>query len=131
VPRHESQYDAAFEFKVASTHSRTARKCNNSINLTGPIYKRVFKSFRTGGLERELQIVELSVTRCCCIAILCQPSEFCRHNPLCCFSATVYCCKRIFRYRLSQETFGYTLVVHQLATAYFSSHSCWKAKLYS
>jgi hypothetical protein len=23
--------------------------------------------------------------------------EFCRHNPLCCFSTSVYCCKRIFR----------------------------------
>jgi hypothetical protein len=38
-----------------------------------------------------------------------QSSEFCHHNPLCCFSTSVYCCKRIFRYRLSQETFGYTL----------------------
>jgi hypothetical protein len=27
-----------------------------------------------------------------------QSSEFCRHNPLCCFSTTVYCCKRTFRY---------------------------------
>jgi hypothetical protein len=33
--------------------------------------------------------------------------EFCRHNPLCYFSMSVYCCKRIFRYRLSPETFGY------------------------
>jgi hypothetical protein len=39
-----------------------------------------------------------------------QSSEFCRHNPLCCFSTSVYCCKRIFRYRLNPETFGYTLV---------------------
>jgi len=37
-------------------------------------------------------------------------SEFCRHNPLCCFWRIVRCCKRIFRYRLSPETFGYTLV---------------------
>jgi len=36
-----------------------------------------------------------------------QSSEFCRHNPLCCFSASVCC---LFRYRLSPETFGYTLV---------------------
>jgi len=27
-----------------------------------------------------------------------QSSEFCRHNPLCCSSASVYCCRRIFRY---------------------------------
>jgi hypothetical protein len=39
-----------------------------------------------------------------------QSSDFCRHNPLCCFSTSVYYCKRIFRYRLSPETFGYTLV---------------------
>jgi hypothetical protein len=37
-----------------------------------------------------------------------QFSEFCRHNPLCCFSTSVYCC--LFLYRLSPETFGYTLV---------------------
>jgi hypothetical protein len=45
-----------------------------------------------------------------------QSSEFCRHNPLCCFSTSVYCCCCccccccLFRYRLSSETFGYTLV---------------------
>jgi hypothetical protein len=39
-----------------------------------------------------------------------QSSEFCRHKALCCFSTSVYCCKRVFRYRLSPETFGYTLV---------------------
>jgi hypothetical protein len=37
-----------------------------------------------------------------------QSSEFCSHNPLCCFSTSVYCC--LFRYRHSPETFGYTLV---------------------
>jgi hypothetical protein len=37
-----------------------------------------------------------------------QSSEFCRHSPLCCFSSCVYCC--LFRYRISTETFGYTLV---------------------
>jgi hypothetical protein len=38
-----------------------------------------------------------------------QSSEFCRHNHLCCFSTSVYCCC-LFRYRLSPETFGHTLV---------------------
>jgi hypothetical protein len=37
-----------------------------------------------------------------------QSKEFCLHNPLCCFSTSVCCC--LFRYRLSPETFGYTLV---------------------
>jgi hypothetical protein len=35
-----------------------------------PIYEGVSKSFRTGRLERELQMVKLSATRCSCIAIL-------------------------------------------------------------
>jgi hypothetical protein len=39
-----------------------------------------------------------------------QSSEFCRHKPLCCFSTRVYCCKCIFRYRLSSETSGCTVV---------------------
>jgi len=39
-----------------------------------------------------------------------QSSEFCRHNPLCCFSTSNTKGKRIFRYRLSPETFRYTFV---------------------
>jgi hypothetical protein len=27
-----------------------------------------------------------------------QSSEFCHHNPMCCFSRSVYCCKLTFRY---------------------------------
>jgi hypothetical protein len=34
------------------------------------IYEDVSKSFRTGRLERELQMVQLSATRCSCIATL-------------------------------------------------------------
>jgi hypothetical protein len=34
------------------------------------IYEGVYKSFRTGCLERELQMVELSATTFSCIAIL-------------------------------------------------------------
>jgi hypothetical protein len=37
-----------------------------------------------------------------------QSSEFSCHNLLCCFSKSVCCC--LFRYRLSPEIFGYTLV---------------------
>jgi hypothetical protein len=32
-------------------------------------YEGVSKSFRTGRLERELQMVQLSATRCSCFAI--------------------------------------------------------------
>jgi hypothetical protein len=42
-----------------------------------------------------------------------QSSEFCSHNPLCCFLTSVYCCYCcLFRYGLRPETFGYTLVSH-------------------
>jgi hypothetical protein len=58
-----------------------------------------------------LQMVQLSVTRCSCIAILWVSLVSFLHNPLCFFSTSVCCCKRIlFLYRLSPETFGYTLV---------------------
>jgi len=39
-----------------------------------------------------------------------QSTKFYRHSPLCCFSTSVYCCKHIFHYGLSPETFGYTVV---------------------
>jgi len=38
-----------------------------------------------------------------------QSSEFYHHNLLCCFSTSNTNGKRIFRYRLSPETFGYNL----------------------
>jgi hypothetical protein len=37
--------------------------------------------------------------------------EFSLHNHVCYFSTSVYCCKRIFRYGLCPETFGYTIVI--------------------
>jgi hypothetical protein len=56
--------------------------------------------------------------------IVSQSSEFCLHNPLCYFSTSVYCCKRIFRYRLSPETFGYTIIriekLNKIMTCYRS-----------
>jgi hypothetical protein len=33
-------------------------------------YEGVSRSFRTGRLERKLQLVELSATRCSCITVL-------------------------------------------------------------
>jgi hypothetical protein len=46
-------------------------------------YERVSKSFRTGCLKRELQMVQLSATRCSCIAIL--------WVSLTCFAAMTLC----------------------------------------
>jgi hypothetical protein len=40
-----------------------------------------------------------------------QSSEFFPHNALCCFSTCNTKGKRIFRFQLSPETFGYTLVL--------------------
>jgi hypothetical protein len=34
------------------------------------LYEGVSKSFRTGRLEQELQMVQLSATRCSCVATL-------------------------------------------------------------
>jgi hypothetical protein len=41
-----------------------------SISTTPHIYEDVSKSFRTGRLERDLQVLQLSATRCSCIVIL-------------------------------------------------------------
>jgi len=58
-----------------------------------------------------------------------QSREFCHRNPLCCFSASVYCCKCIFRYRLSPETFGYTLVLGMKNVAYSSTELLLEGKI--
>jgi hypothetical protein len=46
-------------------------RCNKSFgNVSKFKYEGVSESFRTGRLERELQMIQLSATRCSCIAIL-------------------------------------------------------------
>jgi len=40
-----------------------------------------------------------------------QYTEFCLHNPLCCFSVSNTKGKCIFLYRIGAETFGYTLIL--------------------
>jgi hypothetical protein len=42
----------------------------NFLHLLFKEYEGVSKSFRTGHLERELQMVQISATRCSCIIIL-------------------------------------------------------------
>jgi hypothetical protein len=55
-----------------------------------------------------------------------QSSGFRCHNPLCCLSTSVYCCRCcLFRYRLRPETFGYTLVLRYLGilSSYFDKNA--------
>jgi hypothetical protein len=78
-------------------------------------YEGLSKSFRTGRLEREMQIVQLSATRCSCIGILSVSLVSFAAITLCVASQQMFIvvvrCYCLFRYRLSTETFGYTLVV--------------------
>jgi len=71
-------------------------------------YEGVSKSFQTGRLEQEMWMVQLSATRCSCIAILNQSSEFCHHTSVLLLNECFLLC--LFCYWLSLETFGYTLV---------------------
>jgi hypothetical protein len=99
-----------YNFRIKRRHfsgcakipSRTASVCESCLS-----YEGVYKSFRTGRLERELQVVQLFATRCSCIAIMwVSSSEFCHHKLLYCFSTTVYFCCCLFRYDSVRELFG-------------------------
>jgi hypothetical protein len=93
------------------------RSLEGTKRLTTIGYGGVSKSFRTGCMEGELQMVQLSATRCSCIAILwISLVRYAAINPLCCFSKSVCCCSCLFLYRLSPETFGYILVCTGWAT---------------
>jgi hypothetical protein len=71
-------------------------------------YEGVSESFfRTGRLERELQMVQLSATICSCIAIFLVSLVRFPPQP---FVLLLNNCCCLFRYRLSPENFGYTLV---------------------
>jgi hypothetical protein len=101
------------------------------------MYEGVSKSFRTGRLERELQMLQLSATRCNCIAILWVSLVTFAVINLCVASqrvipnVSVY----LFRYRLSPETFGYSLIImpcvlshasflYEASSANFSAQFC-------
>jgi hypothetical protein len=55
---------------MATAYGKKNSKVSNS-EAAVSVYEGVYKSFRTGRLERELQIVQFTATRCSCIAILC------------------------------------------------------------
>jgi hypothetical protein len=61
-------------FRVVSRRTVSSYSITGLINLKYAclldVYKSVSKSFRTGRVERELQMIQLSATRCSSIAIL-------------------------------------------------------------
>jgi hypothetical protein len=79
------------------------------------LYYGVSKSFRTGCLERELQMVQLSATRCSCITTL--------WVSLFSFAAITFCVtsQQVFIvavvYFIMTETSGYSLVFHFLSVS--------------
>jgi hypothetical protein len=76
------------------------------------IYEGVSKSFRTGRLERELQMVQLSATRCSCIALLWVTLvSFATITLFVASWREFIVVSVIFRYRLSPETFEHTVVL--------------------
>jgi hypothetical protein len=94
----------------------------------------VSKSFRTGRLERELQMVQLSATTCSCISILWVSIVSFAAIRLSVASQVVlfvvFCCYCLIRYWLSPETFGYTLVIWYgrcLASNTFMFSNIWVA----
>jgi hypothetical protein len=61
---------AAFQIPVLSIEHWNIALCSEQRCVRYSTYEGVSKSFRTGGLERELQMVQLSASRCNYIAIL-------------------------------------------------------------
>jgi hypothetical protein len=55
---------------IHKEESRIIRKLEESVFITPTEYEGESKSFWTGCLELELQIVQLSATNCSCITIL-------------------------------------------------------------
>jgi hypothetical protein len=86
-------------------------------SLTPCIYEDVSKSFRTGRLERELQMVQLSW-----IAILWVSLVSIAAITLCVASQRVFC-SCLLHYRLSPETFGHTLA-HVCVLVYTYTYAC-------
>jgi hypothetical protein len=64
-----------------------------------------------------------------CHYFVSKSSEFCRHNPLSCFSTSVYFC--LFRYGLSPESFGYTHVHQRTSVSALNSFQDGHPKLFT
>jgi hypothetical protein len=69
--RHEFDYpQGKCVFSSPTTFRLRTEHTSHRFNILKYTYEGVSKSFRTGRLERELQIVQLSATRCSRVAIL-------------------------------------------------------------
>jgi len=86
---------ASTDFSRALLAYKSIRECIQKF----PDWPPGVRTANSTALYHEVQLYRYFVS---------QSSEFCGHNPLCFFSTSVYCC--LFRYRLSPETFGYTLL---------------------
>jgi hypothetical protein len=76
-----------------------------NVNFTS-LYEDVSKSFRTGRLgTRTANGTALCHWVQLCHYFVSHSGEICHHNPLCCFSSSVYCCS--FRYRLNRGSWIY------------------------
>jgi hypothetical protein len=76
-------------------------------------YKGVSKSFQSGHLEQELQMVQLSAAKCSYITILWGSLVNFAAITLCAASQWVFIVvSLLFCYWLSPEMFGYSLVYH-------------------
>jgi hypothetical protein len=90
------QTEVRKKFPYGKPHDWTINPTANH-ELDNLTYEGVSKSFRTGRLERELQMVQVSATSVQLYRyFVSHSSEFFHHNPLCYFSTSVYCCKRTF-----------------------------------
>jgi hypothetical protein len=87
---------------------------NSSLDITAILTKCFFEGaserFRTVAWSENCKWYSSPPLGDFYLYFLSQCSELCHHNPLCRFLTSVYCCKRVFPYRLSPEAFGYILV---------------------
>jgi len=88
------------------------------------MYEGVSKSFQTGRLEGELQMVHLSATERSCITILRVSLVSFAAITIYVASQSVCCSCCLFRYRLSPETFEYTLVCVLCACPDVTTYMC-------
>jgi hypothetical protein len=99
-----------FFYKSKTLRNEALRPCSMLAFLHTLTYEGVSTSFRTGCLERELQMVQLSATRCSCIAILWVSLVSLTAITLCVASQRVFIVVSTY-FVISPETFGYTLIL--------------------